>query len=162
MTLRSAGVGAVLVAVLLASGAHSQGADPFAKLAGQWAGSGTIDLANGATEPIKCRASYDVLEEQNNLQLSIRCASDSYNFDMHASATLASSAVSGTWNEVSRNVAGKISGTAAGDRIDVVADSSAFTASLAMTTRGNKQSVVIKSKEANAQVKGATISLQRS
>jgi hypothetical protein len=162
MTLRSAGVGAVLVALLVASSAHSQGANPFTKLAGQWAGSGTIDLASGATEPIKCRASYDVLEEQNNLQLSIRCASDSYNFDMHASATLASTAVSGTWTEVSRNVAGKISGTAAGDHIDVVADSSAFNASLALVTHGNKQSVVIKSKEANTQVKGATISLQRS
>ena len=43
---------------------------------------------------------YHVLEEKNNLQLSIRCASDSYNFDMHASATLASNAISGSWNEM--------------------------------------------------------------
>jgi hypothetical protein len=161
MALRSAGVGAVLVALLLVSNAHTQGASPFAKLAGEWTGSGTIDLASGGHEPIKCRASYDVLEEKNNLQLSIRCASDSYNFDMHATATLASNAVSGSWSEVSRNVAGKISGTAEGDRIDVIADSSAFTASLALTTRGNKQSVVIKSREANTTVKGATINLQR-
>jgi hypothetical protein len=103
-----------------------------------------------------------VLEEKNNLQLSIRCASDSYNFDMHASATLASNAISGSWNEMSRNVAGKISGTAEGDHIDVVADSAAFTASLAMITRGDRQSVVINSREANTNVKGATISLQRS
>ena len=162
MALRSAGVGAVLVALLLTSSAQTQGASPFTKLAGQWAGSGTIDLASGATEPIKCRASYDVLEEQNNLQLSIRCASDSYNFNMHATATLASSAISGSWSEVSRNVGGKISGKADGDHIDVVADSSAFTASLALVTRGDKQSVIIKSREANATVKGATISLQRS
>ncbi len=158
--LRSAAV--VLAVSLAATIAHTEALSPFTKLAGQWAGSGTIELSNGAREAIKCRASYDVLEEKNNLQLSIRCASDSYNFDMHASATLASSAVSGSWNEVTRNVAGKISGTAQGDHIDVVADSSAFSASLALTTRGDKQSVVIKSKEANTTVKGATISLQRS
>jgi len=63
---------------------------------------------------------------------------------------------------MSRNVAGKISGTAEGDHIDVVADSAAFTASLAMITRGDRQSVVINSREANTNVKGATISLQRS
>ena len=152
----------VLACWLVTTSGHTQGASPFANLEGQWAGSGTIELANGAREPIKCRASYDVLEEKNNLQLSIRCASDSYNFDMHASATLASNAISGSWNEMSRNVAGKISGTAEGDHIDVVADSAAFTASLAMITRGDRQSVVINSREANTSVKGATISLQRS
>jgi hypothetical protein len=152
----------VLAFWLLTTSGYTETTSPFAKLAGQWAGRGTIELANGAHEPIKCRASYDVLEEKNNLQLSIRCASDSYNFDMHASATLASNAISGSWNEMSRNVAGKISGTAEGDHIDVVANSAAFTASLAMITRGDRQSVVINSKEANTRVKGATISLQRS
>lgn len=131
----------VLAFCLITASGHTQGASPFAKLEGQWAGSGTIDLANGAYDPIKCRASYDVLEEQNNLQLSIRCASDSYNFDMHASATLASKAISGS---------------------DVVADGAAFSADLAMVTRGDRQSVVIKSKEVNATVKGATVTLQRS
>ena len=28
---------------------------PFAELAGSWSGAGTIDLANGKHEPIKCR-----------------------------------------------------------------------------------------------------------
>jgi len=158
--MRTAGV--VLAFWLVTTSGHSQGTSPFANLEGQWAGSGTIDLSSGTHEAIKCRASYDVLEEKNNLQLSIRCASDSYNFDMHASATLASNAISGTWNEVSRNVAGKISGTAEGDHIDVEADGAAFSASLAMITRGDRQSVVIKSKEANTNVKGATITLQRS
>jgi hypothetical protein len=156
------GAAAVLASMLLMVSANAQGASSFAKLAGQWAGGGTVDLPNGAHEAIKCRASYDVLEEQNNVQLSIRCASDSYNFDMHASATFAASAISGSWNEVSRNVAGKISGKAEGDRIDVDAESSAFSASMALVTHGARQSVVIKSKESDSSIKGATITLQRS
>lgn len=169
MTLRSLSVGNamrsasfVLVFWLVNASGHTQGASPFDQLSGQWSGSGTIDLANGAIEPIRCRATYDVLEQQNNLQLNIRCASDSYSFDMRASATLASNAVSGSWSESSRNVAGKISGTADGNLIDVVANGPAFSASLALNTNGDLQSVVIKSKEANASVKGATISLHRS
>ena len=46
--------------------------------------------------------------------------------------------------------------------VGTVADSAAFSASLALTTHGDWQSVVIKSKEANTSVKGATITLQRS
>src|SRR5580704_9050367 len=106
MTLRSLSAGnamrstiVVFAFLLVTASGHTETASPFAKLSGQWAGSGTIDLANGVREPIKCRAVYDVLEQQNNLQLNIRCASDSYNFDMRASASLASNAISGSWSE---------------------------------------------------------------
>ena len=77
--------------------ASSEG--PFGQLAGSWSGSGNIDLSNGRQEPIKCRASYDVLEEQNKLQLNIHCASDSYNFDLRGSATYGAGTITGTWSE---------------------------------------------------------------
>ena len=44
--------------------------------------------ANWQARAIKCRASYDVLEERNKLQLDIHCASESYSFDLRGSATL--------------------------------------------------------------------------
>ena len=152
----------VLAFWLVTTSGHTQSASPFYNLLGQWSGSGTIDLANGERDPIRCRANYDVLGTQNNLQLNIRCASDSYSFDLFSSARLAADAVSGIWSEATRNAAGKIFGTANGDHIDIVANGLAFSASLALITRGDRQSVVIKSKEANASVKGATISLERS
>jgi hypothetical protein len=148
--------------VIGSGGCYAQDGGTFARLAGEWSGNGSIELANGSREPVRCKAAYDVLGQQSNLQLNIRCASDSYNFDLRGSATLAGSGVSGSWSESTRNVAGKISGTARGDKIDVVAESSAFTANLSLTTRGNKQSVTIKSKEDNTSVKGAAINLQRS
>ena len=101
--------GAVLAVLLFAGGhgnaqpAATQGSAPSAgpldPLAGSWSGSGTIDLSNGRHELIKCRASYDVLEEQSKLQLNIRCASDSYNFDLRGSATYSAGAITGTWSE---------------------------------------------------------------
>ena len=149
-------------ALFLSPSAFAQGASPFARLAGQWSGSGTIDLAGGGHEPIKCNAAYDVLEEQNNLQLNIRCASDSYNFDLRGSATYANGSITGTWSESTRNAAGTLSGKADGDHFGVLAKGPSFTANLMLTTRGDRQSVTIKSQDAQASVRGATITLRRS
>src|SRR5664279_919552 len=113
-------------------------------------------------EPIKCRAAYDVLGEQNNLQLNIRCASDSYNFDLRGSATYANGSITGTWSESTRDAAGTLSGKADGDHFGVLAKGPSFTANLTLTTRGDRQSVTIKSQDAQASVRGATITLQRS
>jgi hypothetical protein len=134
---------------------------PFERLAGQWAGSGTIDLSNGRHEPLKCRASYDLLAEQHRLQLNIRCASDSYNFDLFSSVVLAGRAVSGSWSESTRSVAGTISGTAEGDHVQVRAESPGFTANLSLVTHGDRQSVSIRTPDPSAGIKGATISLRR-
>lgn len=153
--------GAILALLLLVGPGQAQNSTPFNALAGAWSGQGTIDLSN-AREPIKCRASYDVLSDRKNLQLNIRCASDSYNFDLRASATYAGGSISGSWSEATRNAAGTISGKADGDRFQVVATGPAFTAELTLVTRGNKQSVTIKSHDKDVSVKGVSITLQRS
>ena len=134
---------------------------PFAQLAGSWSGAGTIDLANGKHEPIKCRASYDVLEDQNKLQLNLHCASQSYNFDLRASAAYSAGSITGNWSESSRNAAGTLSGKVEGAGFQVVAKGQAFSANLNLVTRGANQSVTIKSQDAQAEVRGATITLQR-
>lgn len=134
---------------------------PFGQLAGSWSGGGTIDLANGKQEPIKCRASYDVLDQQNKLQLNIHCASDSYNFDLRASAAYAGNTITGNWSESTRNAAGTLSGKVAGAGFRVVAKSQAFSAALDLVTQGDKQSVTIRAQDDKAEVRGATITLQR-
>jgi hypothetical protein len=153
---------AIAALVFGVSGAgYALGAGPFARLAGQWRGTGIIELVDGSSEPIKCRASYDVLDEQHNLQLNIRCASDSYNFDLRSSAILTGRKVSGTWNETTRNASGNISGTARGDKIDVVANGPGFTADLTLVTRGDRQTVGIKSKEPQSSLQTVSIKLKR-
>jgi hypothetical protein len=102
-----------------------------------------------------------VLSEQNNLQLNIRCASESYNFDLRGSATSANGSISGSWSESTRNAAGTLSGRTDGDRFAVVARGPSFTADLILVTRGDRQSVTIKSQDAQAGVKSVTMTLQR-
>jgi len=156
--------GAAIVLILGVSAAesgHAQSIAPFDRLAGQWSGSGTIDLSNGSREPIKCRAAYDVLGNQKKLQLNIRCASDSYNFELQASALYSAGAISGIWSEQTHNVGGTISGRADGDHFQVLAKSQSFSASLTLITHGGRQSVLIRAQNAQASVKGASISLRR-
>jgi hypothetical protein len=130
--------------LLLSAQAHAQGAGPFGAMPGAWSGGGTISLANGANERIRCRAAYDVGSGGRALQLSIRCASDSYNFDLAGSVVYQGGAVTGTWSESTRGVGGTVSGRAGGNQIQVYAQGSGFSAGLSMATHGNRQSIEIR------------------
>ena len=57
---------------------------PFAGLAGSWAGSGSISLSDGSKERLRCKATYQVSDGERRLQQSLRCASDSYRFDLNS------------------------------------------------------------------------------
>jgi hypothetical protein len=150
-----------VLSLLLPASVLAQGAGPFARLEGQWSGNGTIEMQDGRREALRCRASYDVLEAGHGLQLSIRCASESYNFNLQSSARVAGGRVSGIWSESSLNTGGNLSGRAEGDRINVIANGQSFSADLNLTTHGDRQSVQIKSRDPQSSVVGATMSLRR-
>ena len=150
---------AVLAISSWSGNAHAQSAGPFAGMAGVWSGGGTVALEDGSTERIRCRATYAVGAGGNGLQQTLTCASDSYKFNLTSNLVAQGSAVSGTWSETSRNINGAIEGRAGGGVFQVVATAPGFSANLTLTTRGNKQSVVIR---AESQFRGASISLSRS
>jgi hypothetical protein len=127
------------------SGFAQRGTDPFGGLAGSWSGPGTITLSSGAKERLRCRATYDVEGSARRLQISLRCASDSYKFELQSAVTHNDGAISGTWTEATRNAGGTLSGTANGSKIQANATGPAFSASLAFATRANTQTVSIHS-----------------
>jgi hypothetical protein len=156
--------GAVLALPLclaIGSAAHSQGKAPFESLAGQWSGTGSISFSGGAREPLKCRAAYDVLGNMDKLQFSIRCASQSYNFDLRGSVVDENGRVSGSWSEATRNAAGTMTGTAQRGKFEMLAQGPTFSANLSLATRGDRQTVTIRSPDPQAHVRGATINLRR-
>jgi hypothetical protein len=147
----------LLIASLWGSATYAQ-SGPFAGMAGTWAGSGTVTLDDGSTERIRCRATYAVGAGGNGLQQTLTCASDSYKFQLSSNVVAQGSEVSGTWSEASRNINGNLQGRAGGGVFQIVASAPGFTANLTLTTRGNKQSVVIR---AESQFRGASISLSK-
>jgi len=109
---------------------------PFTAMAGTWSGGGTVTMSNGMQERLRCRAQYGVGGGGDDLQLNLRCASESYNFDLTGQVAYQRGAISGSWNEATRSAAGTISGRAAGDHIEAAARSDNFSANLSLTTRG--------------------------
>lgn len=124
--------------------AQRAGSGPFASLGGSWSGTGTITLANGSNERIRCRAAY-APEGGNGLRSNLRCASDSYTFDLTSEVTYNGGPISGRWVETTRNAGGAISGAASGDQIQVRVEGGFFSANMTLVTRGDRQSVTIQS-----------------
>jgi hypothetical protein len=78
------GVGGLLLLASLFIPNHGTLAatSPFHAMAGAWSGGGTLTMSSGTQERVRCRASYGVAGRGENLTLNLRCASDSYNFDL--------------------------------------------------------------------------------
>ena len=132
---------------LAAVSAHAQRGDggPFAGFAGNWTGSGSITVSNGTSERIRCRAKYAVSDGGTGLQQDLRCASDSYKFEVNSNVTsTGGGGIMGSWTELTRNVSGNVSGNAAGGRIDANVEGVGFSAGLSVSTTGNSQSVTIR------------------
>jgi hypothetical protein len=150
-------VATLFVAMVHGPASYAQ-SGPFTGMAGNWSGGGTVTLDDGSTERIRCRATYAVGAGGTGLNLSLVCASDSYKFDLRGNVISDRGALSGSWSETSRAVNGILQGRGANGNFQVVASAAGFTASLTMTTRGNRQSVAIRSENG---FRGASISLSR-
>jgi hypothetical protein len=152
------GAVAILAASVFATPSHAQ-SGPFNGLAGVWSGGGTVTLDDGSSERIRCKATYAVGEGGQGLNQTLACASDSYKFDLRSNVTAEGNAVTGSWSEMSRNISGTIQGHSGNGLIQVTASAAGFTANIAVSTHGNRQSVSIKSE---GSFRSATISLSRS
>ena len=132
----AAATGALLLALLATKGDAQATAGPFSALA-------TLTMASGMQDQMRCRANYAVGGRGENVQLTIRCASDSLNFDLASHVENRGGRLSGEWSEATRNVGGSITGRANGSQIQAQATSPNFSANLSVTTQGNRQAVAI-------------------
>jgi hypothetical protein len=137
----------LLVSVLVLPGATLGAVSPFAALAGNWSGGGVLESSDGTRERLRCRAGYDVGGAE--LRLNLRCASESYNFDLTSEVEYRGGAISGSWRETSRNASGTISGRASAGRIEASATGQNFSAALSLATRGNRQVISLRPQGTN-------------
>lgn len=148
----------VLVASLLSTAAMAAPLGPFAALTGSWSGSGTIEFKDGHTERLRCRAD-EAGGRGDTLQLTLRCASDSYNFELSSDVTYQDGAITGSWSEATHNAKGPLTGSARGNQIDVAARGQNFAANLRLTTQGNRQVVSISA--AGSEISGVMLQMSR-
>ena len=122
--------------------AAAAAAGPFDGLSGLWSGKGTVTYASGTKEPLRCRVQY-VQNDEDNLQQALRCAADSYKFEINAYFDHVDGNISGIWSEQTQDVHGTLSGKVKGGRIDGNLQGPGFVAQLVVTTRGDRQQVTI-------------------
>jgi hypothetical protein len=135
--------------------AHAQ-SGPFAGMAGNWAGGGTITLDDGSRERVRCRASYQVASV--NMSMTLTCASDSYKFNLGANVVDQGGQVTGTWTEASRNIAGTLAGRGGGGNFQVVASTAGVNVNISLRTAGSRQSIALRS---DSVFRAADISLSK-
>lgn len=144
---------------LIAPASQAQSSGPFVGLDGAWSGSGTIHVADGGSERIRCKANYTVGSQGNSLQQALRCASDSYRFDLNSDVISRGGNLTGTWSEISRNINGGVEGRASNGQFNALVTANGFAAELSMVAKGNRQTIAISSQ--NTQLKGVQITLAR-
>ena len=149
---------AIAAAFLLIPALAQADSAPFANFAGSWSGNGTITIADGGTERIRCRGTYSVDGSGNNLHQVLRCASDSYKFELTSDIAAKGSAISGSWSEATRNVNGSVEGSISNGQVNALVQTNGYAATFNVTTRGNKQSVAISSK---GELRAVNISLAK-
>jgi hypothetical protein len=144
MNVRSiAALGLTVSLVAFAAPAANAADGPLSHFAGHWTGSGKITVKDGSSERIRCRSDNNAKGDTLNLRL--RCASDSYKFELASDIDYDKGAISGSWNETTRGVVGSISGKATATNIQAEASAVGFTAGLAIRSSGNSLSVSIRS-----------------
>jgi hypothetical protein len=114
---------------------------PFAFFSGAWRGSGEIDFSDGHKEQIRCSATY--IPQSERMLSDVRCASDSYNFDLSADVRAVGDHISGSWNETTRGAQGTLSGMVHGRRMQLLAQGQDFSANIGLASNGREQTIVI-------------------
>jgi len=152
--------GAAFALLLISSPVHSQSGAIFAGLGGNWSGTGTIFVADGGSEAIRCRATYTVGTDNMTLKQNLRCASDSYKFELTTDIKSSGGNVTGYWDEATRNIHGTLDGSGSNGQFNVLVTANGFAAELSLAVTGGKQTINMTSK--NTDLRGLKISLSKS
>ena len=112
-------------------------------LAGRWSGWGSITMANGSSEQVKCVATYFVEGGGAQLKQNLRCASQSYKIDASAKLNHANGQLSGEWEEKTYAAVGSVAGRFHNSGFNLSIQGPSFSAAMAVTTTSCKQSISI-------------------
>ncbi len=121
-------------------------AGPWTKFLGNWRGTGEVIDSDGTREHITCRAKYTASSGGEGLQQSLKCASDSYSFDIGSYLVASGQSVSGDWQEYSRKVEGHITGRVGDGQFEGSIAGASFTAETTARVTGRKQTLSLRTK----------------
>lgn len=134
---------AALVLASAAAVAKAETEAMLASLAGRWSGWGSIVMAAGATEKVRCVVTYDIAATGSTLHQRLRCASASYRIDADADLELSDGAVAGRWSERNYAAEGTVKGRASAAGMNLSIEGDHFSAVMALTASPCNQAITI-------------------
>ena len=132
---------------------------PLEALAGRWVGEGRLGVKGNATEQVKCRVTYVYVQDGDQLRQNIRCASPGGNVEVHSVVTHVAGKLTGTWQEVVRDMSGDLAGTVTPRGFKVSVRGADLTANMDIILLNTKQ--VIEIQFINSSLLGLTLVLER-
>jgi hypothetical protein len=162
-TLRAGKFAAATAACLFGLGAGAAtptvAADnPFSTLVGNWTGNGMVTYASGTKERLRCKVKYDQ-NAQDSIQQALRCASDSYKFQINAYYRHTDTTLTGHWDELTLQISGSITGSVSDGKISGDLHGPGFLASVLVDTKGNSQTVKISAEDQD--IREVSLSVKR-
>jgi len=144
-TTKRVAVAALAAASLMLAGDSglANGVEPFAALPGRWVGDGRLGFKDGKVEIVKCRATYFLADDTDQLTQNIRCAAASGAIEVKSSVTHQSGSLSGTWSEEMHNMAGVLTGQVTKQGFRVIVKGDDMSANMEIIVKGVKQIIEI-------------------
>lgn len=131
----------LLAAVLVLCGASAVGAHPIEKLAGRWAGGGTMVPGSGPKEQFRCIVTYAVEDETSRVRQHLRCQGEQTRFDAVTRLDIEGRQVTGVWADNVYSLSGTVKGRVTDKGFDVWLLSTFFQARMTVATSACEQSV---------------------
>lgn len=135
---------ALMLALFAAAPNPASAADQtFKNYAGRWVGEGMLGLRDSPTEKVKCRATYFLTEGKDEMTQNIRCATAGGSVEIKSAIANANGALSGTWQETTRNIGGDLTGQILPTGLKITVKSNDIAANMEIVLRDNRQIVEI-------------------
>jgi hypothetical protein len=123
------------------SSAHAADAHPIERLAGRWAGDGTMVPTSGRKEDFRCIVTYAVDDEASHIRQHLRCQGDRTRFDAVTRLDIEDRQVTGVWADNVYSLSGTVKGRVTDKGFDIWLLSSFFQARMTVATSACEQSV---------------------
>ena len=117
-------------------------AEPMSDLAGFWSGNGSVTLASGNTERVKCQVFYKA-DNNSQLRQTMRCASADYTINATAELQVKGGQVTGSWEEKTYAAKGEVTGRYSGESFALMIKGASFSATMNVALSACKQSINI-------------------
>ena len=155
---------AVMAVLMVGAGASRAGLaadDAVSRLAGRWAGQGTVTSTRGPTESFKCVVNYLPGGDPRRVQQNLRCSNDTFKLDAATHLQFDGNRVSGRWEDKIHDLEGVVTGDLREDGFSILLAGRFFQATMDVKGNDCAQSVKVAPTRGGQDIREISAALRR-